>query len=288
MNEQFGQNYRIIRMSQNLTLREVSEGIVSLSYLAKFETGKTNITLPIFIQLLDRINISIDDFIFFCEGSISNFDYLVSKITEAYRNDNLSALIELKNIEDALFNGTERSFHKINSIMLSAVIVDLSPSYSIPKEDLKIMSDYLLQIPFWSSYNLFVLSNSLAIISPFLLITLIDEITRLDKKKLIRYSSPRELIFLCHHASITFLRNGNLQQAISAHNYAKNFLKAGFFFEKSRSLFISGLIEIYKKNTYEGLKMAEDAITVITILEPPLVKRYIIELTNTLQKVLSI
>lgn len=285
MNENYGEVFRIIRTSQNLTLKEVSTGIVSLSYLGKFETGKTNITLVTFIKLLDRLNIKMDEFIFFCNSSLYNFDELAAEIGEAYRSHNIPQLIQLKKTEETLFKATQRKSHQINSIMIAAAIVDLNPSYFISKEDLKIMSDYLLQIPFWSSYNLFVFGSSHAIISPYLLVTLINEIQKLGNDQMIGFSNPRELIFLFHHAAFTFLRNDNLKQAIKAFNYAKKLLKSGFFFEKNRSLFLNGLITILQGNTYEGLRMANNAIMVIKTLEEALADKYILELKRTLEKI---
>ncbi|MBP1040311.1 helix-turn-helix domain-containing protein [Vagococcus sp. BWB3-3] len=285
MNDNYGEVFRIIRTSQNLTLKEVSTGIVSLSYLGKFETGKTNITLPTFIKLLDRLNIKMDEFIFFCNSSLYNFDELATNISEAYRGNNVTQLLQLKDSEETLFKSTKRKTHQINSIMIAAAIVDLNPSYFISKDDLKVMSDYLLQIPFWSSYNLFVFGCSHAIISPYLLVTLINEIEKLNSHQMIGFSNPRELIFLFHHAAFTFLRNDNLKQAIKAFDYAKELLKSGFFFEKNRSLFLNGLITILQGNTYEGLKMANEAILVIKTLEVSLADKYVLELKRTLEKI---
>lgn len=284
MNEQFGEVFRIIRTSQNLTLKEVSNGIISLSYLGKFETGKTNITLNTFIKLLHRLNINIDEFIFFCNSSLYNFDELAFQITEAYRTQNISQLLELKDNEFQLYTLTKQKSHQINSIMIAGAIVDLNPSYFISKDDLKTLSDYLLQVPFWSSYNLFVFSCSHAIISLYLLATLVSEIAKLDNNKMIGFSKPRELIFLFHHSAFTFLRNDQLPQAIQAFTYAKKLLKSGYFFEKNRSLFLSGLIEITQGNIYEGLKLANNAIFIIQTLEEPLVDKYILELKRTLEK----
>lgn len=285
MEENYGEVFRIIRTSQNLTLKEVSAGIVSISNLGKFETGKTNITLPTFVKLLDRLNIKINEFIFFCNSPLDNFDKLSAEFTAAYRSHNLERLLELKEAEETLFKLTQRKSHQINSIMIAAAIVDLTPSYSISKTDLKIMSDYLLEIPFWSSYNLFVFSCSHAIISPYLLETLLKEIKKISKDKMISFSNPREIILLFHHAAFTFLRNDQLKQATDACNYAKKLLKTGFFFEKTRSLFISGLIAILEGHTYEGLKMANDAILVIKTLEETLADKYILELKRTIDKI---
>ncbi|MBP1040173.1 helix-turn-helix domain-containing protein [Vagococcus sp. BWB3-3] len=285
MNDNYGKVFRVIRISQNLTLKEVSQGVVSLSYLSKFETGKTNITLSIFLKLLDKINVKIDEFIFFCNNSFYHFNELASQISTAYRETNTSKLCQLQETEKKLFLATRKKSHQINSIMIAAAIIDLNPSHSIPKKDLKIMSDYLLQIPFWTSYNLFILSNSHAIISPYLLITLIQEIRRLDANKSVEYSCPSELILLLHHAAITFLRIDEIEQAILAYKYAKKLLKSGFLFEKNRSLFIKGLIIITQGKTYEGITLATKAISVLETLEVPLVNRYVIELKKTIEKV---
>lgn len=285
MNDNYGEVFRIIRTSQHLTLKEVSEGIVSLSFLGKFETGATNITLPIFIKLLDRLNIKMDEFIFFCNSTFYSFDCFIMQLTEAYRSHDMEQLLYLKEQENQRFQQTQRKEHQINSIIISAAMVDINPGYAISKADLKIISDYLVQVPFWSSYNLLVFSSSNGIISPYLLFTLIKEIIKSEDINRICFSNLRELIFLLHHSCTVFLRNDHLEQAIEICNYSKKLLKSGFFFEKNRNLFLSGLIEIFQGNTYTGLKKANDAIAVIQTLEPQLTDKYILELQRTLKKV---
>lgn len=284
MEDIYGQVFRKIRINQKLTLREVAQDIVSISYLAKFETGQTNITLTIFLKLLSRINVKIEEFLYYCGDSTSDvFDRFVLEFSKHYRNNDIRELIKLKEHEEYLYSLTGIKLHKINGIMIAAAVLDIDSSYLIPKEDFILISEYLFQIPYWSEYNLFVLSTTHAIIPNYLLQTLISEIKKQKNSNLISYTNVRPMIFLFHHVSITFLRNNDVKSAIESHKYALNMLETGFFFEKNRSIFIDGLIKISLGNTYEGIQNANKAINTLQLLEPSLVKKYTSELKRHLE-----
>lgn len=284
MNENYGETFRLIRKSQGLTLKEVTEGIISLSCLGKFETGKSNIALPLLLKLLERLNLEVNEFLLLCDNTSYSLKSLYENVTESYHDRDLNRLFGLKKQEDSQFIMTRKKNHQLNSIMISAIIVEIKPNYFISKDSRNYLSNYLLDIPFWSAYNLFLLRYSHTIISPYLLATLMDEIFTTKEMSDIRQLNPRDLILLCHHVAITFLRNDNLDQATKAWSYASEFFQTSFFFEKNRHLFIEGLIFIQNGHIYEGVSKANDAISTLTLLGGKLVDGYVAELERTVNR----
>lgn len=285
MSEDYGQIFRMIRKSQDLTLKEVAEGITSLSFLGKFETGKTSITLPLLLKLLERINLKIDEFIIFCDKSIDDQKIFSLNIMDSFHAGDVVQLKSLKKSEEHSFSLTNKNVHQLNSIMLSALIVEIDPHYSISKEDLKCLSNYLLEVPFWSGYNLFLLGNAHGIISPYLLVTLMSEILNKGEETDLKQNNPRGLLSVCHRVAMTFLRTNYLEQAIQTWEYASDILHSHYFYEKNRHLFVNGLISIHKGNIYEGINMSNDAISTIRLLENQLADVYVTELERTLERV---
>lgn len=285
MNENYGPTFRVVRKSQDLTLKEVAEGITSLSFLGKFETGKTSITLPLLLKLLERINFNISEFVIFCDESADNYKIFSLIVTDSYHGRDILQLESLKKREERLFSLTNKKVHQLNSIMISAMIVEIEPNYHISQDNLNYISTYLLEVPFWSDYNLFLLENSHVVISPYLLGTLMSDITNKREGVKLKQSNPRALLSVCHRVSMTFLRNNYLEQAIQTWTYAKDLLHAHYFFEKNQHLFIKGLISIHKGQIYEGITMANDAISTVKLLENQLANVYVTELESTLERV---
>ena len=51
-----------IRLSKNLTLKELASDYLSVSFLSKFERGESDISLSRFFLLLDKLDVSIEEF----------------------------------------------------------------------------------------------------------------------------------------------------------------------------------------------------------------------------------
>ena len=58
--EYFGDTFRLLRKERGFTLKTMSEGIISFSYLSKFEKGESDITLHNFIRLIERLNMTLN------------------------------------------------------------------------------------------------------------------------------------------------------------------------------------------------------------------------------------
>ena len=57
-----GEFIKKIRKEKYLTQKELAEGILSKNFLSKFERGESKITSEIFMNLLERLNVSLDEF----------------------------------------------------------------------------------------------------------------------------------------------------------------------------------------------------------------------------------
>lgn len=60
----YGMSFRLLRKERGFTLKTMSEGIISYSYLSKFEKGESDITFRNFVLLIERLNMTLDEFLF--------------------------------------------------------------------------------------------------------------------------------------------------------------------------------------------------------------------------------
>ena len=58
----FGKIFKILRESKNFSLREASEGTISMAQLSRFERGLSSVSIDSFFQCLDNINVLLDEF----------------------------------------------------------------------------------------------------------------------------------------------------------------------------------------------------------------------------------
>src|SRR5699024_10854915 len=85
------------REEKGYSLRQVSKGILSASFLSKFERGESDISLSHFLRIIDRLNITLDEFSFAANGyQLSELDQLRADITFA---DQQNKQERLKNIQ---------------------------------------------------------------------------------------------------------------------------------------------------------------------------------------------
>ena len=60
----YGETLRGIRKQKGLSMQELAEGICSVSFLSKFERGHSDIALGLFTRILEKLMVSIDEFLY--------------------------------------------------------------------------------------------------------------------------------------------------------------------------------------------------------------------------------
>ena len=71
-----GEFIKKIRQEKHLTQKELAAGILSKNFLSKFERGESKITSEIFLKLLERLNVSLDEFEQLVTAKHSQKDFL--------------------------------------------------------------------------------------------------------------------------------------------------------------------------------------------------------------------
>ena len=81
-----------IRLSKNLTLKELASDYLSVSFLSKFERGESDISLSRFFLLLDKLDVSIEEFYgILSQDNPTHTEKLLESASKAYyQNDSLS------------------------------------------------------------------------------------------------------------------------------------------------------------------------------------------------------
>lgn len=273
-----GPLFRTLRKERGFTLKSLSEGIISFSYLSKFEKGKTQISLHNFIQLLQRMNLTVDEVLYYNQIKTNQYREFFQKIAVAHVQQDLAKLKSYSEIERTLYQENKIKFHKYNATMIGAVIKDLDSDFFISEDEIHALVDYILACSFWTTYEISLFGNSLSLFSEDSLIILLKEIKKRIQEYQVMHKDLRDLIRLLQNGALIFLRNKKVGQALEISNFLITVIERDQYFEKTRQLFIDGVITFALGKKDEGIEKTLQAIKIIENFDEQFAKNHRLEL----------
>lgn len=255
-----GDTFRKLRVHKNYKLAFTAKDIVSISQLSKFERGESEITISKVFLLLERMNVSFEEFMFIHnEFQSPHFESMIKKLKSFYIQKDFEKLHRLAQDEQLKFENTGQLTYKLNSIMIKAVFSDLT-NETVEEEEIKILTDYLWRVEIWGEYELILFGNSMHVLNIDSVITLSSETMKKSMffRKMLAYR--KDLYGLYFNTIRTCLNCGKIKEAESFLIYLKNEeIHETFIFEKIILRFYEGLMKMH--TSYEvGLKIANKAI----------------------------
>lgn len=175
--KEFGEIFKILRESKNLSLREASEGAISMAQLSRFERGQSSISIDSFFQCLDNINVLLDEFqVIYNNYTFTDDIRFNNELFEAYLNNNYLKLNKfLNDLEmERLKHPNKKSLY-LNSVIVKIVIYTCNQSRKVPKKDVNFLVDYLFSVEQWGRYELWLFINSVNVLTIDTLVTLSSE-----------------------------------------------------------------------------------------------------------------
>ena len=92
----FGPKIRDIRISKGYSQKAIYQDIISKSYAIEFEKGKHSIATTLLIEILDRLSMDIDEFLFIDKGYLLNdYSAYIYKLSKYSNTHDLKSLYEL-------------------------------------------------------------------------------------------------------------------------------------------------------------------------------------------------
>src|SRR6185312_2967895 len=97
--KQYGKTLRRIREQKGYTMQQLAAGILSVSFLSKFERGESDISLSYITHLLEKLALTFEEFFYLHEGvGPGRLEYFFDKANEAYANRDMKQLKQLREI----------------------------------------------------------------------------------------------------------------------------------------------------------------------------------------------
>ncbi|WP_427108066.1 helix-turn-helix domain-containing protein [Lysinibacillus xylanilyticus] len=261
--------FRDIRMDKGYSLKDIADGILSVSFLSKFERGDSDISLSKFYLLLERLNMTLDEFSFISNDyNLTQVETLMKNVRNAYENNNINLLYKLEQEEIYMWKKYNLSNHRYNSIMIRALAYDLNKQLELNQEDITLLNEYLFKVENWGFYETMLFGNSMSILSIDSIIIFSKEILiktqlysriRKNKEKLIRVLL--NTIFYCIESKRPL---SALHFIISVEKILER--HSDLYFEKVKLLYLNGIYKIISGNSNVGIDMSNKAIQIMNAL----------------------
>lgn len=146
-----GEFIKKIRQEKHLTQKVLAEGILSKNFLSKFERGESKITSEIFLNLLERLNVSLDEFEQLATSKHSQKEFLQKLDTFKSQKD-VYLLENLKEEEKQLFQSDRNIRHLHNQILVEAHLQYLQGK-NLEMKQKRVIQSYLFEVEEWGDYE---------------------------------------------------------------------------------------------------------------------------------------
>lgn len=269
--KKYGETVRRVREQKGYTMQQLAEGILSVSFLSKFERGESDISLSHITRLLEKLSLTFEEFFYLHEDvGFDRLDYFFDKVEEAYVNRDLDLLTELKEIalEKWEIHGLETFRHNLIMIDVYDSIIR-SEKIDFREDSLSFLYTYLFDVEIWGYYELKLYNSTMFLMPPEMVITLsknaFEKSFRFRKLKKIHKTIIAILI-----NTLTYMMGGAVpytEQYKVFLGYLESLdIPEDELYIRNSLLQVKGIYEIKIGNRENGVEMVQKAISIFTDL----------------------
>ena len=245
-----GEFIKKIRQEKHFTQKELAEGILSKNFLSKFERGESKITSEIFLNLLERLNVSLDEFEQLVTSKHSQKEFL-QKLDIFKSQKDVYLLENLKAEEKQLFQADRNRRHLHNQILVEAHLQYLQGK-NLEMKQKRVIQSYLFEVEEWGEYEWELFGNIVFCLSSEETHLYLDSIFR--KARLGKHDTMHKRM-LCRILLNIFLEDieANSSEASQVEAYLTELLEdEEFYYEKIRFYYLQGILHIYQGHVDKG------------------------------------
>lgn len=284
MKSNLGKTLRAIRTGKNRSLTSIADNYLSKSQISRFERGESEISCIRLINILDKLNITLDEFIILYnndnKNSKKNFIDLVNYIRKLYFKN------ELEKLKGLLLDSKDYNLNQLDKIMIKCIINTIDKSISPSENELLYLTDYLFNVDVWGYYEIILLGNCVYSIQYNSLFLLTKEMINNYIYSSLNKNNKKIVTQLAINCLIISIKNEEFQNC----NYLISEIKKLLFnelnyYEQTVFLYTEGWLEFKKKIDGGKIKM-ERALKVFSLLnEQDMFNRYSEHYKNVIDNV---
>ncbi|MDO4912563.1 MAG: helix-turn-helix domain-containing protein [Lactobacillus sp.] len=264
MEKTFGQTLREIRQFKQVSINSLADESISKSQISRFERGESEISCFKLICLLDKLNLSIDEFMTI-HNQGENHAKTFSALTEYIKNE--YAAQRLDNLLKLLSDNSTYKTNAYEKTMIKSIIYTLDHRIKPSSEELQNLTDYLFKVEKWGYYEITLLGNCVRTINYSTLFLLTKEMLKnyiyssLNKKN---KDLVLKLAINCLIQSTDEAEFANCEYLIS--EIKKLLVNEFYFYEKTVFIYATGYCK-FKLGQSDGIKQIKKALEIFELLD---------------------
>lgn len=156
MKSKLGITLRKVRKGKQISLCSVADEHLSKSQISRFERGESEISCIRLINILDKLHITLDEFLILHNEDYTNaelFANLLQYIRKQYSSHNI------KNIAALLSDSSHYTLNSFDKTMIKSILHTMDSSIIPSNKELLQLTDYLFKVEKWGYYEITLLGN---------------------------------------------------------------------------------------------------------------------------------
>ena len=263
MKSKLGITLRKVRKGKQISLCSVADEHLSKSQISRFERGESEISCIRLINILDKLHISLDEFLVLHDEDYTNtelFANLVQYIRKQYSSQNI------KNIAALLSDSSHYTLNSFENTMIKSILHTMDSSIIPSNKELLQLTDYLFKVEKWGYYEITLLGNCVRTINYNSYFLLTKEMLNNYIYSSLNKTNKRIVTQLAINCLILSVDKEEFSNCTYLITEIKALLDNELnFYEQTVFLYATGYFE-FKRHSDSGIEKMKQAIQVLDIL----------------------
>ena len=263
MKSKLGITLRKVRKGKQISLCSVADEHLSKSQISRFERGESEISCIRLINILDKLHITLDEFLVLHNEDYTNtelFANLVQYIRKQYSSQNI------KNIAALLSDSSHYTLNSFEKTMIKSILHTMDSSIIPSNKELFQLTDYLFKVEKWGYYEITLLGNCVRTINYNSYFLLTKEMLNNYIYSSLNKTNKRIVTQLAINCLILSVDKEEFSNCTYLITEIKTLLDNELnFYEQTVFLYATGYFE-FKRHSDSGIEKMKQAIQVLDIL----------------------
>lgn len=263
MKSKLGITLRKVRKGKQISLCSVADEHLSKSQISRFERGESEISCIRLINILDKLHITLDEFLVLHNEDYTNaelFANLVQYIRKQYSSHNI------KNIAALLSDSSHYTLNSFEKTMIKSILHTMDSSIIPSNKELLQLTDYLFKVEKWGYYEITLLGNCVRTINYNSYFLLTKEMLSNYIYSSLNKTNKRIVTQLAINCLILSVDKEEFSNCTCLITEIKALLDNELnFYEQTVFLYATGYFE-FKRHSDSGIEKMKQAIQVLDIL----------------------
>ena len=263
MKSKLGITLRKVRKGKQISLCSVADEHLSKSQISRFERGESEISCIRLINILDKLHITLDEFLILHDKDYSNtesFANLVQYIRKQYSSQNIN------NIKCLLSDSSNYTLNSFEKTMVKSILHTMDSTIIPSDEELLQLMDYLFKVEKWGYYEIVLFGNCVRTINYNSYFLLTKELLKNYLYSSLNKTNKRMVAQLAINCLILSIDEEEFSNCSYLIDKIKELLDNELnFYEQTVFLYATGYYE-FKRQSCTGIEKMKQAIKVLDIL----------------------